>query len=131
MNDFPQEIEVDYIPVDRCNDTRFMGQANDNYSNWWCPQVKDFTVAGPSVLRSKLIYFRLSYCNPALLAINFPNETCKSKEESDALLPLMTLVTGELTQYFESASFDSPIKYFITSHLIYFSTDTKVIFYKI
>lgn len=43
----------------------------------------------------------------------------------------MTLLISELTSYFESASFETPIKYSIKSSTVYFSQDTKMFFYKL
>ena len=53
----------------------------------------------------------LGYCNNASLQMIYPNLTCKSREEADAIIPYTYFILAHLEQYFDVEDFVKPIKY--------------------
>eukprot|EP00347_Sterkiella_histriomuscorum_P005887 403354895 len=130
--EFPQTITLNYLPIEKCTNQRFRNRSKDDVTKWWCPQVQNWTLRGSiAAMTRRFIAMKVTLCNQQVLNANFPGQTCKTAAQSEALASQMTLLIAELTQYFESASFDNPIKYSIKSQSLYMGTDSKIMFFKL
>eukprot|EP00347_Sterkiella_histriomuscorum_P007263 403349634 len=130
--EYPQESSINVIPLGRCLQSRFAGISDDDNSKWWCAQVDTFKLRGGIAgSLSRFMHARLVYCDQTFLSMNFPGQTCKTKEQADAIAPYTTFLFAQLEQYFESAGFDTPIKYFLKANYFSIGTDIKYMFCKV
>ncbi len=58
-----------------------------------------------------MLYISIGYCNNFTLQKLYPNLTCKSRQETDAIVPTTNFLLSTLEQYFDVADFENPIKY--------------------
>jgi hypothetical protein len=109
----PRTVAVTPIKTVRCNNTRFKGQADsrDNITNWRCPETVNIPLHHSTKLRMLLI--QLNYCTNASLQQFYPgtNMTCKTREETNAVLPLVTYNVAYIQQTLDASDFEDPIKY--------------------
>ncbi len=62
-------------------------------------------------LNYNTLFVKVTYCNNATLRQIFPNLTCKSPEESDAIIPYARFLFAHIEQYLDVSDFDTPIKF--------------------
>jgi len=78
-----------------------------------------------------MIMINLGYCNNYTLQLLHPNLTCKSREETDAIVPYVTYVFTTLEQYFDVSDFENPIKYNLKAYQYFPSFDFKQAWFNI
>jgi hypothetical protein len=60
-----------------------------------------------------MLLIQLNYCTNASLQQFYPgtNMTCKTREETNAVLPLVTYNVAYIQQTLDASDFEDPIKY--------------------
>ncbi|CDW83800.1 UNKNOWN [Stylonychia lemnae] len=116
--EYPLEYIRKDIDIARCTQDRFAGQSDEqDNSKWWCPQVNETLLQGRmGSFVSQRLKIEFTYCDQKYLIKNFPNLTCKSREETDAISKDSFFLFGYLEQFLDVAEFEkNPIKYTLTA----------------
>ena len=129
VGEYPREEKFIPIPHKKCPPERFQGMSQDAAGDWRCADNINFTLARG--LDVKMILINLGYCNNFTLQMYHPNLTCKSREETDAILPFVAYVLTTLEQYFDVSDFENPIKYNLKAYQYFPSFDFKQAWFNI
>lgn len=107
--EYPRIETFTPLPQERCKQTRFANLSKEDNSNWRCAKQTNYTIE--KGLNYKTIMVTLTYCNNATLSQFFPNLTCKTREETDAIIPYVAYLFAHLESYFDVEDFTTPIKF--------------------
>ena len=72
-----------------------------------------------------LVQVLVSYCNNASLQAFYPNLTCKTREETNAVVPFTSFLSATLEQFFDISNFEEPLKYNLKSDSSAFTRTAK------